>query len=306
MRSALRTVSLAIVAALGGLVSQPAAAAPTIVPFDNTTELVSTITGSASPVVLYSTPITYVNGDILQTSTEFEVTNDTSSTVHIWAKIVLATTAGGTTGTTIAEANEKSITDPGLHHCTRVKGGIATLATAGMGSVTKYLNVVVWSDGDLTVEGGKGHQSGMQITQSTGSTFDVYDSGHNGELLSTLTGDDTYRTLYSVNVGTLAVDDILIVFAEGQLEAAGTVTTSKRLSARLQRVDSMGNATAVNQPNAFNISSDDTIGTPVKVATVAIAGNTDRNIVRLDLRATTDLNVDEGYGRLQVLKIHPG
>ena len=108
MQSALHAKALAIFVAIGCIASRSSAADPTIVPFDNNTELISSITGSASPTVLFSQPITFGNGDILQTVTEFEVTNDTNSTVHIWAEIVLSSTSGGTTGNVIGEANEKS------------------------------------------------------------------------------------------------------------------------------------------------------------------------------------------------------
>ena len=111
--------------------------------------------------------------------------------------------------------------------------------------------------------------------------------------MSTLAGDDTYRTLYSVNVGTLAINDLLIVFSEAQLEAAGAITTSQRLSARLLRVDSTGAlGLALDEPNAFNISSDGTIGTPVKVATVAVRG-----AHRPEHRSARPPCHDRSYGR---------
>jgi hypothetical protein len=306
MRSAHRVASLVIFATISCLFFRPASAA-TFASFDDTTMLVNTIASGDGQKILYSQQIVVHPNDVLQTFNEFEVTNDTGTTVRIWAELVLSTNPNGTTGTVIAEPNEKSIT-PGMHHCTRIKGGMSTITGLfTQPTQTKYLNLVIWSDGDLTVEAGKGHLQGMVITAGAGSTFSTYDSGHDGELLTTLPGDDTYRPLYSVNVGTLVSGDFLIVFSEAQLETMGTLTDTERLSAKLLRVNTTGAATGLDQPNAFQVASDDPIGTPVKVATVAIgAGTTDRNIVQLDLRATTDLTVMQGYGRLEVLKIHPG
>jgi len=307
MRFVLRAASFTIFAAIVCLAAGPASATA-FAPFDDVTRLITSIAPGDGQKILFSQPITVHPNDILQTFNEFEVTNDTGTTVRIWGELVLTTDPNGTTGTVIAEANEKSIT-PGMHHCTRIKGGMYKVTGPAQ---TMYLNLVIWSDAYLTVEAGKGHLQGMVITPPVSSglgtaPFTVYDSGHNGELLTTLTGDDTYRPLYSVNVGTLAAGDFLIVFSEAQLNTIGTLTNSERLSAKLVRVDSTGVASGLDQPNAFQVAPDDPIGTPVKVATISVAANTTaRNIVQLDLRATTDLTVMPGYGRLEVLKIHPG
>jgi hypothetical protein len=48
-------------------------------------------------------------------------------------------------------------------------------------------------------------------------SFNAYDSGNNSELLASLPGDDVRRVMYSVDVGAINPQDMMIVTGEGEL-----------------------------------------------------------------------------------------
>ena len=303
MRFMLRAALPAFLAMLGCFAAGPAAAVP-FAPFSVTVPSITSV--GTTPQVYYSQLIKYNQYDFLQSISELEVSNATLGTLLVFAKVVLGTSSTDTTGTLLlGEANERLIRDPNGHHGIRVKGALTQLTTAGE-SQTGYVNVVVWSDGPLSVGTGNGMLQGMVISQPSGATYSVYDSGHGGELLTTSTGDNTFRPLYSVNVGDLAVNDILIVFSEGQLQA-DTVSGEQRLTAHVLRATTASgtSGTGIDQPNALTITSTDPIGTLAKVAIHKVAGTTTRNYVNFLVQSTVDMSVSQYTGRLEVLKIRP-
>src|ERR1700733_1342141 len=301
MRFKLRAIRLALLAALGCAVCGPAGAIEFTSVLDNT-ENVTSLPADGTPEVIYSAPVTYVSGDILQAAGEFEVTNDTGVTAHVWAKMVLGSSTTDTTGTPLGVTNEKVLRSVG-HHGVRVKGAITALGASG------YVNLVAWSDKLLTVEAGNGEIQGMVILPPTsGTAFSVYDSNDSGgELLTSLPGDNTFRKLYSVDVSDLQVNDILIVFSEAQLQAS-SVSGKQRLTTHVLRADPTTSGltgSSLDAPNALNVTSTSLIVNPVKVAIQQVTGSTADTQVNFLVQATTALTITAYTGRLQVLKSRP-
>lgn len=299
-----------IFAALCAAAAGPASATG-FVPFSTDVELVPSITGGATPVVLYSKQISYSNNDILQAIGEFEVSLFSpggSVTGHVWAKLVLGTTAGDITGSVVlGVANQRVIRDPHGHHGIRVKGTLKKL-TASSSPTTGYVNLVVWTDLDMTVEPSNGQLQGMVITPATGgATYTVYES--TSELISSLPGDNVFRILYNVDLGDLHANDILVVFSDAQLHATGTVSGSQRLTTRLLRADPSGDGlsgTSLDQPNALTVTSTFPLLTPVRVAVQKVtAGSTARTDVNFLVQASSAALTVDDAGQLQVLKIRP-
>ncbi|HWA92224.1 MAG TPA: hypothetical protein VG889_19455 [Rhizomicrobium sp.] len=137
------------------------------------------------------------------------------------------------------------------------------------------------------------------------ATFTTYDTGDNSELIASSPGDNVKRVIYSAAVGSLAADDILIVASEAQLQndTGGNV----RLSTQLILGSSPGatTGTELDENNAFNVTADMVRGQPTKLAIARIASATSAGFVNLVVWTNQTLAVDQDYGRLQVLKIHP-
>lgn len=313
----LRATQFALIAALGCALCGPAVAVEftqVCAPDSVTCNFIPNVTslpGDGTKKVVYSAPISYASGDFLQMAGEFEVTNGTSSPAHVWAQIVLGSSATDTTGTALGKINEKILRSVSTgHHGVRAKGAITQLGATGSG----YVNLVAWTDQPLAVEGENGELQGMLIVPPTGSgvtTFSVYDSDDNGgELLTSLPGDNTFRKLYSVDVSDLAANDILIVFSEAQLQAS-SVSGKQRLTTHLLRADPTTDGlsgTSLDAPNALNVASTSLIATPVKLAIGQVASgtsSTSRTQVNFLVQATTDLTITADTGRVQVLKIRP-
>ncbi len=301
-----RAIRLALLAALGWAACGPAGAIE-FTSVSASTPNVSSLPSDGTPEVVYSAPVSYASGNILQVAGEFEVTNGTSSTSHVWAKMVLGSSTTDTTGTPLGETNEKILRSSATgHHGVRVKGAITSLGSTGSG----YVNLVAWTDQPLTVEPTNGDIQGMLIVPPTGSgvtTFNVYDSTDGGELLTSLPGDNTFRKLYSVDVSDLATNDILIVFSEAQLQAS-SVSGKQRLTAHVLRADPTTSGltgVSLDAPNALNVTSTSLIVNPVKVAIAQVTGSTADTQVNFLVQATTALTITADTGRLQVLKIRP-
>jgi len=143
---------------------------------------------------------------------------------------------------------------------------------------------------------------------ASASTFKVYDSGNASEKITTLPGDNGWYVLYSVDIETINVGDIIIVMAEGQLQDP-TNTTDYYLTSHLIRATSATGTTGteIDDANAFNITQQSYRGVPTKPAITTIgSGTTTRHFVNLLVQAAAgNLNVNSDYGRLQVLKITP-
>lgn len=139
------------------------------------------------------------------------------------------------------------------------------------------------------------------------STFTVYDSDASTFVPPTsIAGDNLFHVLYSVDVGTLNVGDILIVFSEAQLQNPAT-TSVFRLTSHLIRANSTSatSGTALDDSNAFNITPADYRGAVVKPAVLQVTGSVTNHFVNLVVQATGDLDVVDNTGRLQILKITP-
>lgn len=167
MPSSSRKNLIAFVAGVLCLAATPALC-QTITQFDSnaSAEKFSTLPGDLSKHVLLSAPLDNAlsANDVLQVMSEFELTNDTGVTQRLSAQLILADGGGefDTTGIALGEQNSKNIS-PGLHHGVRVKGALKQFASAP-GSSKRYVNLVVWATGSLTVEIGNGRLQGMTIT----------------------------------------------------------------------------------------------------------------------------------------------
>jgi len=145
---------------------------------------------------------------------------------------------------------------------------------------------------------------------ASASTFTVYDSNNSGELITTLPGDNNWYVLYSVDIGTINVGDIIVVFADGGQLQDPTNTTDHYLTSHLMRATSASGTTGteIDDANAMNITQEVYRQVPIKPAITTIqSGTTGRHFVNLLVQSASgnDLNVNSDYGRLQVLKITP-
>lgn len=111
--------------------------------------------------VLYSVKVPEIKqGDVLQVTSEFEITNDFTYNVMIGAKIILADSSKNTNGALIDQANGFNVT-PNMHH------GVVSKSRTWKAESTyndKYVNVVIWSlsvnafsNDKLKIEKGYGH-----------------------------------------------------------------------------------------------------------------------------------------------------
>lgn len=141
--------------------------------------------------------------------------------------------------------------------------------------------------------------------QAFAETLTSYDTGANSELITSSPGDNIKRVIYSADVGSLAVNDILVVASEAQLQndTGGNV----RLTTQLILGSSPSATTGVelDENNAFNVTSDMLRGQPTKLAIAKIGTASSSNFVNLVVWTNQTLTVNQGYGRVQVLKIHP-
>ncbi len=146
---------------------------------------------------------------------------------------------------------------------------------------------------------------------ASASTFTVYDSGDSGELITTLPGDNAWYVLYSVDIGTVNVGDILVVFADGGQIQDPSNTTDHYLTSHLMRTNSASatTGTEIDDANAMNITQLAYRHVPIKPAITTVqSGTTGRHFVNLLVQSddgSPTLTVNQDYGRLQVLKITP-
>jgi hypothetical protein len=137
------------------------------------------------------------------------------------------------------------------------------------------------------------------------ATLTTYDTGDNSELITSSPGDNIKRVIYSASVGSLAVNDILVITSEAQLD--NSTGTNVRLSTQLilGTSPSATSGTELDENNAFNVTPDMARGQPTKLATVKVGTAMTAGFVNLVVWTSGTLAVDQDYGRLQVLKIHP-
>lgn len=141
--------------------------------------------------------------------------------------------------------------------------------------------------------------------QAVAATFACYDTGDNSELIASSPGDNVKRVIYSADVGALAEGDILIVASEAQLESS--YSGNVRLTTQLILGTSPSATTGVelDENNAFNVTPGMVRGQPTKLSIARIATASQAGFVNLVVWTSQTLTVDQDYGRLQVVKIHP-
>jgi len=153
---------------------------------------------------------------------------------------------------------------------------------------------------------------------ASADTYTPFDTGPMSENFTTLPGDTQWYVLYCIDVGPLASGDILVVTAESQLQKSSETThTNVERSAQLARTSTSCdqiNATTnflypggvgVSATNGYNVTPTEYRGLSPKVATETINAHLDYRYVTYNVLASDVLAVEQGYGRLQVLKIHP-
>ena len=138
------------------------------------------------------------------------------------------------------------------------------------------------------------------------SSFAPYDSGDHSELLTSLPGDNTKHVVYSLDIGPVSTNDILVVDAE--VEMTNDTGSPSRLSAQLVLASSATatNGTALDENNNFYITPDMHHGVRVKASVKQITSQNPANFVNLVVWGSPGtLTVEDDCGRLQVLKITP-
>lgn len=149
-------------------------------------------------------------------------------------------------------------------------------------------------------------------------TYTPYDTGSFSENFTELTGDTQWYVLYCIDVGTLSQGDILVATGESQLQKGSQTThTNVELSTQIARTstscDQINASTnflypggnAVTPTNGFNVTPIEYAGVSPKAATAVINGHLDSHYVVYNVLSSDYLDVEQNYGRLQVLKIHP-
>jgi hypothetical protein len=143
-------------------------------------------------------------------------------------------------------------------------------------------------------------------TASYATTYSVYDSGNSSELLTTCPGDEISRVLYSVNVGPLSVNDILVVDAESELSNPTSNNVDIGTGLVLAASSTATTGRVIGGHNGFNVTNLQFHGVPVKHAVYKIASPTSLQFVNQIVDCEPySLTVEPDYGRLQVLVIHP-
>jgi hypothetical protein len=138
------------------------------------------------------------------------------------------------------------------------------------------------------------------------SGFATYDTGNNSELLTSLPGDDVKRVVFSLDVGTINANDILVVDAE--TEMTNDTGSPSRLTAQLILGSSASatSGTELDENNNFYITPDMHHGVRVKASVKGFPSGSTSSYVNLVVWGSPGtLTVEQDYGRLQVLKISP-
>jgi hypothetical protein len=194
-----------------------------------------------------------------------------------------------------------------MHHCVHVK---PTVKSFPNGSSSTYVNFIAKANGAMTVEEDYGRLQVLKIHSGVDThapSFTVYDSGGDAELLTQIPGDHLHRVLLSVDVESVDANDILVVTGEFQAETKGELDNSL-LGSQLLLTSSPSEAedgTELGENNVFNVTLESKRGVPIKIATHGFSSGTTDHYVNLAVWAEGGFNVDQDYGRLQVLKIRP-
>jgi hypothetical protein len=143
------------------------------------------------------------------------------------------------------------------------------------------------------------------FTPAHAATFSNFDSGNFGELLTSSPGDDAYRVLYSVDVGSLAKGDILVVKCDAELTNHGSTNVGLASQLRLGTSVSDLGGVELDEANQFLVPPIMLHGVPYKHAIYEVKTNTTSHFVNFLVASTGTMAVEQDYGRLQVLVIHP-
>lgn len=147
----------------------------------------------------------------------------------------------------------------------------------------------------------------LTATPASALSFNNYDSNNfGGDLLSTLPGDQVYRVLYSIDVGSLAQNDVLVALSE--FEVTNDTGVTQRTTAKLILTDSASSTTGteLSEDNDRNITPGMHHQARVKGAIKKFSSAQGANhFVNLLVLATGTLTIPPANGRLQALKITP-
>ncbi|HVU21647.1 MAG TPA: hypothetical protein VHE09_13025 [Rhizomicrobium sp.] len=144
---------------------------------------------------------------------------------------------------------------------------------------------------------------GFTWSEASAATFATYDSGDNSELLTTIPGDFSEYTLYSVPV-SVATGDILVVNVEATATNDNTATAQWTGIIRFCTT-ACPVGTSLAYGNNFGLTHNIHHGVHIKAAVWQATANYSTAYVQFVVKSTQDLTVDQDHGRIQVLKITP-
>lgn len=137
------------------------------------------------------------------------------------------------------------------------------------------------------------------------ATYDTFDSGDNSELLTTSPGDLQWRVLYSVDIGTVSAGDIIVVDCEAELTNNTSSDAELSTSLLLSPSASSVGGVELDESNVFNVTPALYHGVPEKHAAFTVQPGTTNHFVNFRVATSQTLVVEQDYGRVQVLVIHP-
>ena len=137
------------------------------------------------------------------------------------------------------------------------------------------------------------------------ATYQAFDTGNGSELI-TSSGVEVKRIVFSVDVGTLSAGDIIVATTEAELTTkTGNVA---RVTSQLIRGTTATATSGVelDEATATNNSEDIYHVVLVKHAINTVtAGNAADHFVNFYVDTAEDMTVNQDYGRLQIMVIHP-
>jgi hypothetical protein len=142
---------------------------------------------------------------------------------------------------------------------------------------------------------------------ASAQTFATSDSNENGELVTTLPSDGTHEVVYSIDVGALSENEVLLVMSEFQV--TNDTTATQRVSSQiiLTNSNTSTTGTGLDYQNDRNITINGGMHHMVRVkgGMKQFASAPSGHVVNLVAWATGNITVNAGGGRLQALTITP-
>jgi len=145
----------------------------------------------------------------------------------------------------------------------------------------------------------------MGSNSACATSFTPYDTGDTSELLTTLPGDLVKRVVYSKDVGTLGVNDILLVSGEVEMTNDSGVPAGFGAQLILGSSASATSGTELDEGNTFNITPGMHHGTRVKGSIKNFSTGSSKTFVNFVVWTNQTLTVEQDNGRLQILRITP-